>query len=88
MTSEALGPREPIQPLERTASEPGESKVHAESFWDGIGWLERTLRPNEGWIAAGLLVLNLMVVVISVERADWVPSPNLVRLLFISMEFL
>ncbi len=85
MTSEALGAREPIQPLERTASEPRESKVSAESFWDGIGWLERTLRPNEGWIAAGLLVLNLMVVVISVERADWVPSPNLVQLLFIAM---
>ena len=85
MTSEALGAREPIQPLERTASEPRESKVSAESFWDGIGWLERTLRPNEGWIAAGLLVLNLMVVVISVERADWVPSPNLVRLIFIAM---
>ena len=85
MTSEALRAREPIQPLERTASEPRESKVSAESFWDGIGWLERTLRPNEGWIAAGLLVLNLMVVVISVERADWVPSPNLVRLLFIAM---
>ena len=85
MTSEALGAREPIQPLERTASEPRESKVSAESFWDGIGWLERTLRPNEGWIAAGLLVLNLMVVVISVERADWVPSPSLVQLLFIAM---
>ncbi len=85
MTSEALGAREPIQPLERTASEPRESKVSAESFWDGIGWLERTLRPNEGWIAAGLLVLNLMVVVISVERADWVPSPNLAQLLFIAM---
>ena len=85
MTFEALGAREPIQPLERTASEPRESKVPAESFWDGIGWLERTLRPNEGWLAAGLLVLNLMVVVISVERADWVPSPNLVRLLFIAM---
>ena len=85
MTSEALGAREPIQPLERTASEPRESKVPAESFWNGIGWLERTLRPNEGWLAAGLLVLNLMVVVISVERADWVPSPNLVQLLFIAM---
>ena len=85
MTSEALRAREPIQPLERTASEPRESKVPAESFWNGIGWLERTLRPNEGWLAAGLLVLNLMVVVSSVERADWVPSPNLVRLLFIAM---
>ena len=56
-----------------------------ESITDGIGWLERTLRPNEGWIAAGLLVVNLIVVVLSVEQADWVPSPNLVQLLIIAM---
>ena len=56
-----------------------------ESITDGIGWLERALRPNEGWIAAGLLVVNLIVVVLSVEQADWVPSPNLVHLLIIAM---
>ena len=85
MTSEALGAREPTRPLERTAPEPRDQKVSAESIWDGIGWLERRLRPNQGWISAGLLVLNLVVVVMSVERADWVPSPNLVQLLFIAM---
>jgi transglutaminase-like putative cysteine protease len=57
----------------------------ADVIGDSIAWVERTLRPNEGWVAAGLLALNLVVVVISVERADWVPSPNLVLLLFIGM---
>ena len=52
---------------------------------DSIAWLERTMRPNEGWVAAALLALNLVVVVMSVERADWVPSPNLVLLLFMAM---
>nr|MBC8280675.1 hypothetical protein [Chloroflexota bacterium] len=74
MTSEAISAKRPV-----------EGGLTAESVTDGIGWLERTLRPNEGWIAAGLLVVNLIVVVLSVERADWVPSPNLVQLLFIAM---
>ena len=52
---------------------------------DSIAWLERTMRPNEGWVAAALLALNLVVVVMSVERADWVPSPNLVLGLFMAM---
>ena len=52
---------------------------------DSIAWLERTMRPNEGWVAAALLALNLVVVVMSVERADWVPSPNLGLLLFMAM---
>jgi len=52
---------------------------------DSIAWLERTMRPNDGWVAATLLALNLVVVVMSVERADWVPSPNLVLLLFMAM---
>ena len=52
---------------------------------DSIAWLERTMRPNEGWVAAALLALNLVVVVMSVERADWVPSPNLVLVLFMAM---
>ena len=74
MTSEALPANKPVR-----------SGLTFVSFMDGAGWLERTLRPNEGWISAGLLVINLMVVVWSVERANWVPSPNLIQLLFISM---
>ncbi|MDA1129072.1 MAG: hypothetical protein O2913_10300 [Chloroflexi bacterium] len=59
--------------------------ISTEAIGDGILSLERTLRPNDGWIAAALLTLNLVVVVLSVEQADWAPSPNLVFLLFIAM---
>ncbi len=42
-------------------------------------------RPHDGWASVALLALNLMVVVWSVERADWVPSPNLVSLILLAM---
>ncbi|MEE8465447.1 MAG: hypothetical protein V3S68_03155, partial [Dehalococcoidia bacterium] len=64
---------------------PARQGLDTDFIGDSISWLERTIRPNEGWIAAGLLALNLVVVVMSVERADWVPSPNLVLLLFMAM---
>ncbi len=52
---------------------------------NGVAGLERTLRPTEGWIAGILMVINLVVVVQSVEQADWVATPNLVALLFLAM---
>jgi hypothetical protein len=48
-------------------------------------WLWRYGRPADGWATIFLLALNLMVVVWSVERADWVPTPNLVSLILIAM---
>ena len=42
-------------------------------------------RPSDGWASVFLLALNLMVVVWSVERADWVPTPNLVSLILLAM---
>ncbi len=78
MTSEALGGRAPTRQRINT-------DAIGDGIGDGIGSLERTLRPNDGWIAGALLVLNLVVVVVSVEQADWVPSPNLVQLLFLAM---
>ena len=74
MTSEALTGRELISQRNST-----------DAIGEGVLSLERTLRPNEGWIAAGLLVLNLVVVVLSVEEANWTPSPNLVLVLFLAM---
>ena len=64
---------------------PARQGLDTDFIGDSIAWLERTMRPNEGWVAAALLALNLVVVVMSVERADWVPSPNLVLLLFMAM---
>jgi len=40
-------------------------------------WLAYVLRPPDGWIAAGLLALNMVIVVWSVEVADWAPTPSL-----------
>ncbi len=42
-------------------------------------------RPADGWASVVLLALNLMVVVWSVEQADWVPTPNLVSLILLAM---
>lgn len=58
--------------------------------WDGdaaaaAGSLLTRLRPADGWIALTLLTANLCVVVLSVERADWAPSPSLVGLLLLAM---
>ena len=46
--------------------------------------INRTMRPYDGWLAAGLLTLNLMVVVWSVESAEWVPTPNLAFVLLLA----
>jgi len=39
--------------------------------------LHLVLRPSDGWLATGLMVLNLMIVVWSVGTAEWVDTPNL-----------
>ena len=49
-----------------------------------LGILGR-LRPADGWLALILLTANLCVVVLSVERADWAPTPNLVGILLLGM---
>ena len=68
-----------------SSAETLEQKLHASDIRDGFLKLERTLRPNEGWVASVLLVLNLIVVVWSVEQADWVATPNLVLILLLAM---
>ena len=52
---------------------------------DSAGRLLTRLRPADGWIALLFLVANLCVVVMSVERADWAPTPSLVGLLLLAM---
>ena len=41
--------------------------------------------PSDGWATVFLLALNLMVIVWSVEQADWVPTPNLIALILLAM---
>ena len=48
------------------------------------GLLSR-VRPADGWIALVLLVANLGTVIVSVERADWAPTPNLIGVLLLAM---
>ncbi len=43
------------------------------------------LRPPDGWIAAGLLALNMVIVVWSVEVADWAPTPPLVLVILLAV---
>lgn len=52
------------------------------------GWLWRRLgivRPPDGWISAGLLALNMIIVVWSVEVADWAPTPSLALVILLGL---
>ena len=62
---------------------PAPTLSRAGSLWS---WMELgrrlpalllSLRPPDGWVAAGLLTLNMIIVVWSVEEADWAPTPSL-----------
>ena len=56
---------------------------------DALGVSARGLmaafRPSDGWVALVLLAANLCTVVVSVERADWAPTPSLVSVLLLGM---
>ncbi|MEK7815059.1 MAG: transglutaminase domain-containing protein, partial [Chloroflexota bacterium] len=69
--------------MAETVSRRGELTVESLIGW--LASLNRLIRPSDGWLAVALLALNLMVVVWSVEKADWVPSPNLVYLILLGM---
>ena len=43
------------------------------------------LRPPDGWVSSVLLALNLIIVVWSVEVADWAPTPSLVLVMLLSL---
>ena len=51
---------------------------------NGISW-SRMLRPTDGWISVTLLALNLIVVVWSVDHANWVATPNLAFVVLLAM---
>ena len=55
------------------------------SLGDGLLAVARFFRPRDGWLSLALLALNLMVVIWSVEGADWVPTPNLAGLILLAM---
>ena len=43
------------------------------------------LRTPDGWLAMGLMMVNLMIVVWSVREAEWVETPGLVSLVLMAM---
>ena len=70
------------------------SLADAAAARSGVGWealgdnllaVTRFFRPRDGWLSLVLLALNLMVVIWSVEGADWVPTPNLAGLILLAM---
>ena len=56
-----------------------------EGLFDSGLKLSRVLRPADGWISIILLALNLIIVVWSVDHANWVPTPNLVLVLLLAL---
>ena len=61
------------------------SGVGWDALGDGLLAVTRFFRPRDGWLSLVLLALNLMVVIWSVEGADWVPTPNLAGLILLAM---
>ena len=51
----------------------------------GLIAVARFFRPSDGWMALVVLALNLLVVIWSVEEANWVPLPNLKWLLMMAL---
>ena len=64
-------------PLARPISDGGVLNKAAGALYQRLLWVLYVLRPPDGWIAAGLLAVNMVVVVWSVEVADWAPTPAL-----------
>ena len=60
-------------------------RIHPESWGEGVLWLTRFFRPSDGWLAVGLLVLNLIIVVWAVDDAEWAPTHNLVGVVLMAM---
>ena len=72
-----------------TLTQPSE---RAGRTWSGAGGalvrllgILAVLRPPDGWVAAGLLIINMIIVVWSVEAADWAPTPSLVLIMLLAV---
>jgi transglutaminase-like putative cysteine protease len=67
-------PRRPAEP--GTGSTPWSNRLLA---------LLAALRPPDGWLSSMFLAFNLVIVVWSVEVADWAPTPSLVGTMLLSL---
>ena len=57
----------------------------SKSLMQWLNKLHLIFRPSDGWAAVSLLFINLMIVVWSVDTAEWVDTPNLVSLVLLAM---
>ena len=60
-------------------------RLTLDTLTEYLNGLSKVFRPSDGWLATGLLTLNLMVVLWSVERANWVPTPSLIWVLLLGV---
>jgi len=60
-------------------------RINPETVGEGSLRLIQYFRPQDGWLAVGLLVLNLMVVVWAVDHAEWATTPNLAAVVGMAM---
>ena len=73
------------------AARPSQPQPDNQQLWrvGGVSsrlWaLQILLRPPDGWVSSVLLALNLIIVVWSVEVADWAPTPSLVLVMLLSL---
>ena len=72
-------------PIVRPISDDGHVNRVAGALAQRVLWLLYIFRPPDGWIAAGLLALNMVIVVWSVEVADWAPTPALVATILLAV---
>ena len=84
-TQTATAPGAAAQTAAGRVGTPAAGRLSPDSVLKPAVWLWRYARPADGWATVFLLGLNLIVVVWSVERADWVPTPNLVSLIILAM---
>ena len=68
--------------LDTAAESPG---VNVEAVGKAALGVVQYFRPSDGWAALGLLVINLLIVIYSVEQANWVDTPNLGLVLLLAM---
>ena len=71
--------------LTQPAADDGLTQKIAGSLGQRFLRLAHVLRPPDGWVAAGLLALNMVIVVWSVEVADWAPTPSLALVILLAV---
>ena len=81
----ATAARQPTTTIAPPAAAESSWRRSGASLGRGLLAVANLLRPPDGWIAAGLLALNMVIVVWSVEVADWAPTPSLALVMLLAV---